>query len=247
MKRAARKLASLLARAVPYALLRFLVRGWALGQVAREPREALLRLVQLHDDLYLRIDELAIAYDDGVHVKHRLMRYHDFFVERVSAGERVLDVGCGKGELAHDIARRADAEVVGLDPELPYLAFARRRFANHRLSFREGSAPEDVPREPFDVVVLSNVLEHVEHRTPFLREIVERTTPDRVLLRVPMETRHWLVPLRRELGLAHYSDPTHFVEYDLDTFSAELAAAGLHVTERVVAWGEIWAVARPAG
>lgn len=240
-----RKGASGVARLLPYALLRLLVRGWALGVAQHEPAGALRKLLQLHDDLYLRIDVTAISYGGGVHVKHGLMRYHDFFVERVAPGERVLDVGCGKAELAHDLAERAGAVVLGLDPNRAYLEFARARFAHPRLTLLEGTAPEDVPPEPFDVVVLSNVLEHVEHRVAFLRELVGRVGPQRILVRVPMENRDWLVPLRRELGLPHYSDPTHFVEYDERSFVEELAEAGLVVTHRQVQWGELWAEATP--
>jgi 2-polyprenyl-3-methyl-5-hydroxy-6-metoxy-1,4-benzoquinol methylase len=72
------------------------------------------RLLQAYQDAYVGIDLGAIAYDEGVHAKHRLTRYHDFFVERIRPGERVLDVGCGKGELAHDIAERSGATVVAI-------------------------------------------------------------------------------------------------------------------------------------
>ena len=73
------------------------------------------QLLQLYDDAYHGVALGAIDYDQGVHAKHRLTRYHDFFVERIHEGERVLDVGCGKGELAYDVAERAKAQVVAVD------------------------------------------------------------------------------------------------------------------------------------
>lgn len=245
VKKTAHRVAALVRRGVPFPLLRLLVRTWALGSVRGDPSRSLRRLLTLHDDLYLRIDQLAIAYDDGVHVKHRLMRYHDFFVDRVRPGERVLDVGCGKGELAHDLADRAEAVVVGLDPDRAYLDFARARFAHPRLTLVEGRAPDDVGRDPYDVVVLSNVLEHVDRRVELLRVLRERTGAQRFLVRVPMENRDWLVPLRRELGLPFFGDPTHFVEYTAETFESELADAGLAVRHVQVQWGELWAEAAP--
>src|SRR5207248_4488513 len=86
------------------ALVDAIVRLWA-GAVARrhEPSDALRALLALHDELFRRIDVLAVELDGGVHAKHRIMRYHDFFVDRVHEGESVLDVGCGKAELAHDL------------------------------------------------------------------------------------------------------------------------------------------------
>ncbi len=89
-------------RLLPAPVARLARRAWALGVAQREPASALRELVRAHDDLYRRIDHLAIAYDGGVHAKHRLMAYHDFFVSRVAPGERVLDIGCGKAELAYD-------------------------------------------------------------------------------------------------------------------------------------------------
>lgn len=239
---------SLLTRLAPPSLLRPFLRVWALGIARRRPpADALRDLIRLHDDLYARIDHLSISYDDGVHVKHRLMAYHDFFVDRLGPGDRVLDIGCGKGELAHDIAERAGSTVVGIDSNPVYLEFARRRFAHPRLDFVEADALEFLPAERFDAVVLSNVLEHIEDRPQLLRRVLDQIRPGRFLLRVPAETRDWLVPLRRELGLGHFSDPTHYIEYDEETFRRELAEAGLRVDELLSVWGELWVSASPAG
>ena len=58
----------------------------------------------------------------------------------------------------------------------------------------------------------------------------------------------WLVPLRRELGLPHFSDATHFIEYEPVELEAELRAVGFEPVELIVVWGELWAtaVAAPA-
>jgi len=231
---------------LPYPVLRPFFRFW-LSVVAADPdpRRAMRRLLDLHQDAYDRVDLAAIRYDGGVHVKHRLTRYHDFFVERVRPGERVLDVGCGKGELAHDLAERAGASVVGIDVNPWSLAFARERFAHSRVAFVEVDATEYVPEEPFDAVVMSNVLEHVERRVELLRRLVETARPSRLLIRVPVLERDWIVPLRRELDLRYFSEPTHVTEYDPEGLRAELEQAGLGVAELKQVWGELWVEARP--
>src|SRR5580765_5626771 len=122
------------------------------------------QLLQVYDDAYHGVDLGAIDYDQGVHAKHRLTRYHDFFVERVHEGERVLDVGCGKGELAYDLAERSEAVVVGIDVNPWSLAFARERFAHPRVTFVDADALTYEPDAPFDAVVMSNVLEHIGPR-----------------------------------------------------------------------------------
>ena len=205
--------------------------------------EALRNLFALQEHVEREIDHAAMRLDGGVHAKHRLTRYHDFFVERVRPGERVLDVGTGKGELAYDLAARG-ANVVALDLNPSYLAFARERFRHPSLTFVEGDALGELPSGPFDVVVLSNVLEHLEPRVELLRRL-PGLGASRILVRVPARDRHWHVPLREELELESFSDPTHAVEYDLASLLAELREAGLVATEVQSHWGELWAEARP--
>jgi SAM-dependent methyltransferase len=231
---------------LPAWLLRGPFRFWLSVLAAHPDREKAVReLLELEAATRLQLDAAAIRYDDGVHAKHRLTAYHDFFVERIRAGERVLDVGSGKGELAHDLVARAGAEVVGIDNDPHHLAFARDRYVHERLGFVEGDVLERVPEGHFDVVVLSNVLEHVPDRVALLRALVASAEPRALLFRVPVLARDWTVPLRRELGLDYFSDPGHHVEYDEQGFRAELAEAGLDVTELLLVWGEIWAEARP--
>lgn len=227
-------------------LVRAVVRLWSSGVSRCEPSEGLRRLLRLDDQLHERIDGLAIELDDGVHAKHRLTGYHDFFMRHIRPADRVLDVGCGKGELAHDLVRRTGANVTGIDINRPSLDFARKRFRVEGLEFVEGDILTWSPPHDYDVVVLSNVLEHVAPRVDLLRRIRSTAHPDRFLIRVPSEERDWLVPLRRELGLPHFNDPTHETEYTVEKLCAELRKAGLHVEELVQRWGELWAVAMPA-
>jgi 2-polyprenyl-3-methyl-5-hydroxy-6-metoxy-1,4-benzoquinol methylase len=218
---------------------------WSSGVSRLPPADGLRRLLRADDLLQARIDMLAIDLDDGVHAKHRLTRYHDFFVQHIRPGERVLDVGCGKGELAHDLAE-AGAIVTGLDRSRPSLDFARARFRADDLEFLEGDILTWDPPHPYDVIVLSNVLEHIAPRVDLLRRLRAAATPDRFLIRVPTSDRDWLVPLRQELGLPYFSDPTHQTEYTVDQLRAELREAELEIEELVQRWGELWAVGRPA-
>ena len=203
-----------------------------------------MALLGLDAFLRVQIDRVATAYDGGEHAKHRLMRYHDFFVERIDAAERVLDVGCGKAELARDIAERSGARVTGIDIDEGYLAHARRRGLPERLDVELADALDYRPQEPFDVVVLSNVLEHIEKRPALLRALRERTGARRFLIRVPVFERDWTVPLRKELGLPYLGDLTHFTEYVPGQLEEELRGAGLELVDQQLRWGEIWAEAR---
>jgi 2-polyprenyl-3-methyl-5-hydroxy-6-metoxy-1,4-benzoquinol methylase len=236
-----KRLAAVPLRLLPSAVRRRAIQVLVESGVAGSPADAMRELLTIEQDLSGTIDLVALDYDRGVHVKHRLMRYHDFFVDRIAAGERVLDVGCGYGAVAHSVATRAGAQVVGLDMVDDNVARARARFAHERLTFVVGAAPDHLPPGPFDVVIASNVLEHIDDRLRFLTTIQRQLAPRRWLIRVPMIDRDWRVPLRQELGLRHFSDPTHCTEYTRESFEREMAAAAFAVRHLQVNWGEIWA------
>jgi len=208
------------------------------------PEKALKNLFLVEGDLSAMIDMVAIRYDQGVHAKHRLMRYHDFFTERVKCGEKVLDIGCGNGELTNDIAEISGAVVTGIDIEARNIATCRSRFSHPNLSFEQMDATQNIPDCRYDVVILSNVLEHIQDRGKFLAVIFGKYHPCRLLIRAPMIDRNWHVPMRKELGLAYFSDDTHFIEYTLESFLQEMNKAGLKVIYYQINWGEIWADVR---
>lgn len=250
MKRALIALSGMLALAaglVPAVLRRAVLRALLLVESrVGGPETALRRLFALQDDLDLLINERATAYGNGVNPKHRLTRYHDFFVERIPAGSKVLDVGCGIGEVARSIAAKVhNVSVVGIDNDRPRLDKARLLGLPANLTLVEGLAPRDLPPGGFDVVVLSNVLEHVDDRVGLLKALAQGCAPARMLVRVPLFERDWRLPLRRELGVDFRSDPTHCIEHTMAEFEAEVSAAGLRVVERQTLWGEIWAELRP--
>ena len=202
-------------------------------------------LFRLDAALYGLEGRKAIEYDGGIHTKHRHMRYHDFFVSRIRTGERVLDIGCGMGAVAYDVAEKAGACVVAMDLDPANVAQARGRYAHPRVEYRVGDALRELPDGPFDVVILSNVLEHLPDRPLFLRRVQEVARPSRFLIRVPLFERDWRVPLKRELGVEWRLDLTHETEYTLESWAEEVATAGLKVAHQEVRWGEVWAECVP--
>lgn len=229
---------------LPRVALRLGARLLFLAAGSGEPRQALMTLLRLYGDLDNMLDITAQAYGNGVHVKHRLTRYHAFFTDRLSQGERVLDIGCGNGALTYDLVSVSGAVAIGIDIDPNKIAYAREHFRRPGLHFSCGDAKNE-SLTTVDTVVLSNVLEHIAERIVFLRDVIQRYRPYRLLIRVPMIDRHWSIPLRQELGLFPFSDAGHFTEYTTDSFVQEMAEAGLGVSHLQVNWGEIWAVAEP--
>lgn len=202
--------------------------------------DALRLLFDLDMQLYAQQGEYAVSYGDGIHPKHRLTRYHDFFSSRVNPSETVLDVGCGIGAVAYSIAVASKCTITGIDLDEENIRRAIEKYQAPGLTFRQGNALCDLPEGHFDVVILSNVLEHLPDRIRFLTEIVRTVTPKRLLLRVPLFERDWRVSLKKELGLEWRLDPTHLTEYTLESFLDEVAGAHLLVAHMEVRWGEIW-------
>lgn len=106
-----------------------------------------------------------------------------------------------------------------------------------------GDVLKDLPNDRFDTIVLSNFLEHIEDRVGFLQYCQKKINPIRYLIRVPIFTRDWRVPLMQELGVDYRLDVTHCIEYTKELFIEELALAGLKISFIDVQWGEIWAEA----
>jgi len=113
------------------------------------------------------------------------------FAARYAAGRRVIDVGCGTGYGAAELARAGAAEVVGLDPDLRNLAYATKRFGGRfgggTVRFVGGRA-EALP-EPlgegagrFGLAVAANVLAHLVEPGAALDGMVRVLTPDAVVV-----------------------------------------------------------------
>ncbi|HIL23784.1 MAG TPA: class I SAM-dependent methyltransferase, partial [Verrucomicrobia bacterium] len=135
-----------------------------------EPRRGLAQMLRLQDRLDWVTNERAVAFGEGVHPKHRLTRYHNFFVKHIPEGARVLDIGCGVGAVARSIATCVKgSEVVGVDRDEGRLAEARAADTPSNLSFVKTDVCDSLPNGPWQTVVLSNVLEHIEDRVGFLK------------------------------------------------------------------------------
>jgi ubiquinone/menaquinone biosynthesis C-methylase UbiE len=102
---------------------------------------------------------------------------------RIRPDDRVLDIGCGTGNLTLLVAKRYPmASVVGLDPDPAALDRARTKAAKGKLpaAFDQGFAEElPYPDRSVDVVLCSLALHHVteEHRITSLREVARVLRP----------------------------------------------------------------------
>lgn len=118
-----------------------------------------------------------------------LFRAHEsiyvFAARFVVPGEhrRVLDLGCGTGYGTALLSRAAPAEAVGIDLDPRNVRFARRRFPAPRFVIGDAQGlPEELGR--FDLVVASNVLEHLAEVDRALDGLAKHLVPGGTLVAV---------------------------------------------------------------
>jgi SAM-dependent methyltransferase len=107
-------------------------------------------------------------------------------VQMIGSGGRVLDVGCGAGNMIHHLSRYGS--VVGIDNNPRPLEIARQRGYDARLARAEEMPFKD---ESFDLVTTLDVIEHCEDDLQILREC-HRVCAKGGLIAVTVPAFQWL-------------------------------------------------------
>jgi len=114
-------------------------------------------------------------YAAGGCMASRIPRFGEALRRRLPPGSRILDFGCGSGDLSDSLAR-GGYRVVGVDRAANMITRARQRFAPERVTFQwlgdsySGSSLP-FPDGVFDAVICSSVLEYVDNASACLREL----------------------------------------------------------------------------
>lgn len=108
----------------------------------------------------------------GLHFKHPEKAI------RPLKGLRILDVGCGGGLLCEPLARLG-AEVTGIDPleETIHGARAHAQAMGLKITYLPCSI-EEINLPLFDVIIASEIIEHVANPDHFLTACAERLSPN---------------------------------------------------------------------
>jgi len=197
--------------------------------------------IWLHNFSYKAISKIAIKRNKGIHPKHEILKYHDFFVKNIEYEDLVLDIGCGNGLLSYSLAGKAK-KVFGVDIVNKNIEQAKKNNKFENLQFICADATNYDFLQKFDKIVLSNVLEHIENRIDFLQKL--QKLGDIILIRVPMLDRDWLTLYKKKNGFKYRLDKTHFIEYSIDSLKTELNQAGWNLEKYSIQFGEIWGIVR---
>lgn len=155
----------------------------------------------------------------------------DYRGGRVPGGARLLDVGCGHGDLLAR-ARARGYEVHGMDVS---------EDAVRRVEARLGAGTatrEDLdhlsPQQPFDVCVLSDVIEHARDPEAMVRSVRRMLKHDGTIFISTPSVAHWSARLLRRHWMEFKEE--HLFYFAPGTIRALLAKAGF---ERIVV-GPSW-------
>lgn len=188
-------------------------------------------------------------YDQGV------QRFHARLMEeaRIGSSDRVLDVGCGNGQVTRDAARLAtDGSALGVDLSSPMLAQARRLAEGlPNCSFEEG----DAQVHPFEAAAYDLVLSRfgaMFFSDPHVAfsNLARATRKGGRLVMVawqPLSENAWLQTLRnalqmeRELPVPPVSVPGAFGLADPDVVHEILSGAGFTDLEVTSVREPFWA------
>ncbi|RDS67194.1 MULTISPECIES: 3' terminal RNA ribose 2'-O-methyltransferase Hen1 [unclassified Streptomyces] len=174
---------------------RYLSRRWSLTREALERLE-LVRLAESDDSEVEDIDN-AVADETETEEKPAplAVQRRDAILTalRASGAARVLDLGCGQGQLVQTLLKDpAFTEIVGLDVSVRALTIAGRRLKLDRMGERQAArvkllqgslAYTDSRLKGYDAAVLSEVVEHVDPpRLPALEYAVFGSARPRTVL-----------------------------------------------------------------
>jgi ubiquinone/menaquinone biosynthesis C-methylase UbiE len=133
----------------------------------------------------------------------------DLIARLAQPQERLLDIACGTGSILRSLKERGFRDLHGLEIS-PY---ALSRLRDEGFTMHQGRLPYlPMPGAQFDVVIASQILEHVIRRRTFMREIVRVLKPGgRALIFVPNDC------------LGPIDEPEHVIKYNRRSFTAFLS------------------------
>lgn len=96
------------------------------------------------------------------------------FFSEFTKGKKVLDAGCGTGYGTHYLAAQGASYVLGVDIDARSISYAKRHYQSETVKFIVGDCEHlEINDTVFDVVVASNMLEHLENPAAYLNGVKE--------------------------------------------------------------------------
>ena len=111
----------------------------------------------------------------------RLNFIADIIQTYCNPGARILDIGCGNGNIASGIGSLG-YEVIGIDFSNKAINYAQSRNKQANVTFEVRNAEEVDDDEHYDAIICSEVLEHLHHPDLLVKTIARILKPGGVLI-----------------------------------------------------------------
>ena len=203
--------------------------------------------LKLHNFSYFLSGSFARITESGIHPKHSILKYKEWFLSNVETTDVVLDIGCNTGSLPAMLASKVNY-VYGIEISEPLITEAKKNNQLNNIEYIMGDATvyDYSQLKPISIITLSNVLEHIDKREEFLKKIINQVhwrngIQRKILIRVPMIDRDWLTIYKKNKGVEWRLDNTHFTEYTLSQFQQEMQDSSISILNYRIQYGEIYA------
>jgi cyclopropane fatty-acyl-phospholipid synthase-like methyltransferase len=141
--------------------------------------------------------------------------------DHVLPGSRVLDVGCGSGELGSLISSRpATVDGIEMNPER---AASARECLRTVITGDAGPSIDAQLQDPYDVIVFADVLEHIAHPEDTLRWAATKVTPEGRIIALIPNSANWKFRRKILWGDWSYGDTGYFDRDHLRFFDVRTA------------------------
>lgn len=181
-----------------------------------------------------------LLFKDGRHIKHLYLDYFNWFSTHINLSDTVLDIGSGNGQLSEHISNSCKFVVaVEISPRL--YNYSRKILRNRdNINFVNDCIFNFLKYNTtsFDVVILSNVLEHLQDRSSLLQALKKLKCS--LLIRVPDAERDWANLYLNDIKSVWISDYTHQIEHNSYELEHELVSAGFTLVSLDSRFGELY-------
>ena len=155
-----------------------------------------------------------------------------YILKEIGSNRLVLDVGCGDGLLSHKIKEKGN-EVIGVDISSYAKELAEKRNVQVLLHDLE-IIPWPFTAKQFDVIIGSEILEHIFNLNDFLKECYRILKNNGLLLLTVPNIVYWKARLKFLFGKFYdQSHKGHYHYFTIDTITNLLAINGFQVVKSI--------------
>ena len=192
------------------------------GTVFRNPRLTASYREERYVDKPLRPKDVRSKERNQVHYRYMMRRLQKYFPEGV--GRKLLDFGCGAGGFLRE-ARAAGFQVQGLELNRALANYVREELGIE--TFQGLITDQAFADEKFNIVISSQVFEHLVDPRATLLEVRDHLVPPGLMLIEVPNLRH----IRERLRRGAVMDDSHLFYFSARSLPRLLRACGFEVLE----------------